>query len=340
MNRFYEFDLQSANTLAVPSSARQLVRATGRDAVVEVLEEVDRQQCPLTVLGGGSNVVLPERIEGLVLQPLIMGRQIRARVAGTALVDVGAGEDWPALVHWSLEQQLYGLENLALIPGTVGAAPVQNIGAYGVELSEFIEAVEVVHRVNGRREVLTRADCEFGYRDSVFKRRLRDQCVIVAVTLRLRTEPRVNLDYPALQQAVGARLVVLPQDIFDAVCQIRRARLPDPREVPNAGSFFKNPVIPVDQSQALQARYPDLVTFPTAVAGQRKLAAAWLIDQAGWKGASRYGVQVHDRQALVLTNPGRRPGSAVLALADDIREDIASRFGILLEREPQLLGWT
>ncbi len=340
MKRFYDFDLQSANTLAVPSIARQWVKVTCSNEIVDVLEEADCRQCPLTILGGGSNVVLPGRIEGLVMRPELMGRTIRARTADTAIVEVGAGEDWHSFVAWSLEHQLYGLENLALIPGTAGAAPVQNIGAYGVELSEFIEAVEVIHRGDGHREVLTQAACEFGYRDSVFKNRLRDQCVIVAVVLKLRTEPLVNLDYPVLRQAIGAKSIILPQDVFEAVCKLRRARLPDPREIPNAGSFFKNPVIPVEQSASLRARYPGLVTFPAAAAGQDKLAAAWLIDQAGWKGASRYGVRVHDKQALVLTNPGRQSGDDVLALARDIREDIAGRFDLLLEQEPQLLGWT
>lgn len=340
MKRNLEFSLQAHNTLAVPSVAEQWVEVASQQALQDVLEQVDRQQCALTVLGGGSNVVLPDRVEGLVVKPRIMGKDIVQRSADAAIVKIGAGEDWPSFVSWSLEQRLYGLENLALIPGTVGAAPVQNIGAYGVELAELVDNVEVIYRRDGRREVLSAAACEFGYRDSVFKTRLRDQCVIVSVSLRLFLEPRINLTYPVLQQKLSGRRVVSPRDVFAAICTIRRERLPDPQVLPNAGSFFKNPYIAHEQCQDLLSRYPGLVVFPAPVAGHSKLAAAWLIEQAGWKGVSRYDIQVHDRQALVLTNPRRRPGSNVIALAEAIREDILERFGVLLEQEPQRLGWS
>ncbi len=335
-------NLQAYNTMAVPCRADHFRRITDRRDLQELVQRAADEHEPVHVLGGGSNVLLPVHIEGLVIQPAILGKQILSQTDSHARIRVGAGENWHRFVEWALQHQFHGLENLALIPGSVGAAPVQNIGAYGVELVQFVENVEVLDRQTGTVETLSRAECAFCYRDSVFKHRLKDRCIITHVVFRLPRVSRPDTSYPALQEALprGGRYSSL--DVFHAVCRIRRERLPDPETVPNCGSFFKNPVVSTEVYQALLRQYPNLVAYQTGAGPEQgwKLAAGWLIDQAGWKGTSRYGITVHERQALVLVNPHRKPALDVLALAGDIQSDIQARFGITLEREPELLGWS
>lgn len=335
-------DLQAHNTMAVPCRADHFRQVTDRRDLQEVVQRATEEQDPLHILGGGSNVLLPVHIEGVVVQPAITGKQILSQTPTHARIRVGAGENWHRFVEWALQHQFHGLENLALIPGTVGAAPVQNIGAYGVELCQFIENVEVLDRQTAVVETLSRADCEFRYRDSVFKHRLKNRCIITHVVFRLSRVSRPDISYPALREVLPQTGKYSAWDVFHAVCRIRRERLPDPDVIPNCGSFFKNPVVSAEIHQALSQQHPDLVAFPTGSAEEQnwKLAAGWLIDQAGWKGTSRYGITVHERQALVLTNPHSKPALDVLALAGDIQSDIQARFGITLEREPELLGWS
>ncbi len=330
-------DLQPLNTLAVPARAEYFCAAASADELLEALAFARARDLPLQVLGGGSNVVLAERLAGLTLQICLPGKIVSDETEAAVTLRVAAGEDWHQLVVWCLQRGYYGLENLALIPGTVGAAPVQNIGAYGIEISRYVVQVEALHRADGARVVLSASECAFAYRDSVFKQRYRDQLVITHLILRLPRHSQVEVSYPALRDALQGEPT--PARIFDTVCRIRRSKLPDPVETPNCGSFFKNPLVPLTQYEALQRAYPTLPSYPTDRPDLRKLAAAWLIDQAGWKGAERNGAGVHSQQALVLTNPGRKSAGAVLELATDIQQSVRAQFGVTLELEPQLLGF-
>lgn len=339
MQLLRDWDLQPLNTLAVPARAEYFCTVQSPGELNEALQWCRDHRQPLNLLGGGSNVVLAQRLAGLTLQIQLLGKQVLEETDTEVVVGISAGENWHQLVVWCLQNGFYGLENLALIPGTVGAAPVQNIGAYGVEISRFIEQVNAVSRADSTVISLSQAQCEFAYRDSVFKQRFRDQLVIIDIVLRLSRQPSVELSYPALRDALIGDPT--PQSIFAAVCELRRSKLPDPTQTPNCGSFFKNPIVPWDLYQKLQRQYPHMPSYPASIdaAPVRKLAAAWLIDQAGWKGKSQYGASVHHQQALVLTNPQRQRAQAVLDLAGEIQRSVAARFDVHLEMEPQLLGF-
>ncbi len=335
-----EVDLQSFNTLAVPATAERLCPVDTVEDLREALVLVRDEHLPLHVLGGGSNVVLRSRLEGLVLHMCIKGREVLALTETHATVKVGAGEHWHHLVEWCLGRGFYGLENLALIPGTVGAAPVQNIGAYGVEIHRFIERVEGLALPGGEPVSLNAEECEFAYRDSVFKHRLRDRFIITAVVLRLPLQFSPEVSYPALREQLTGDITA--RAVFDAVCHVRRSKLPDPQLIPNCGSFFKNPIVPWSLFQTLQSGYPSMPSYDvpqkSGAAPMRKLAAAWLIDQAGWRGRVFQQIKVHEHQALVLTNPARVEATAVLAAAEAIRHDVMGRFGVAMEMEPQVFG--
>lgn len=290
---------------------------------------------PRLVLGGGSNVVLTRDFEGVAMLIRMRGRRIVGETEDAYLVEAAAGENWHEFVAWTLEQGLGGLENLALIPGTVGAAPIQNIGAYGLEMAERFERLRAFDLLEGRAVEMEAEACAFGYRDSVFKRAGRDRFVILSVTFRLPKRWQARASYADLARELDARGIATPTpgQIFDAVVAIRRAKLPDPVTLGNAGSFFKNPVIDAGEFDALRSREPEIV-FYAQRDGRVKLAAGWMIDRCGWKGRTHGGAGVHDRQALVLVNRGGATGAQVLALAHAIRTDVGQRFGVELEVEP------
>lgn len=335
----FDYSLQRLNTLALPSVAEYYCEVGSLGELEEARRFALERRLPMTILGDGSNVVLGERIHGLVVRPVNVGIDAQTLAGDRVRVTVGAGQNWHQLVCHALDQGWFGLENLALIPGSAGAAPVQNIGAYGVELERFLRGVHAVELGSGERVWFSAVDCELGYRDSVFKGRYRDRFVIHAIDLELSTVPAPVLDYPALRQVVEASAVhdAGPLEVFEAVCRIRREKLPDPAAIPNAGSFFKNPVIEAEDARLLARRYPDMVGFPLAD-GQVKLAAAWLIDRAGWKGRRFGEVGVHDRQALVLCNRGRGTAAELLELARRIARSVSEQFGIELEMEPRCYG--
>lgn len=331
-----EVDLSSFNTLAVPARARYYAEVAEREALPELLAFARRESLPVLVLGGGSNIVLSGDYPGLVLHLRLSGRELLGQDEAHYWLRVGAGENWHALVGYCLERGYWGLENLSLIPGSVGAAPIQNIGAYGVELKDLFVELEAMDRQSGAVHTFDREACAFGYRDSFFKREGRDRYVILSVTLRLWRRPHLTLTYPSLREALADTPAdaLTPQQVSDAVCAIRRSKLPDPGQLPNVGSFFKNPVVSREQFEQLEADHPGLVAYPDG-AGRVKLAAGWLIERAGWKGVQRGPVAVHEHQALVLTNPGRAPGRELLALAEAIRESVAQQYGVELEPEPR-----
>ena len=327
------------NTLALESCARRLVRADNHDTVLAALAYAQENNLPLMPLGSGSNIVLSDDVEYVVLQMATRGFEIIEDDGKTIVVRVAAGENWHELVNSTVTRGFYGLENLALIPGTVGAAPIQNIGAYGVELAPLVEQVHCLEIPSGRAAHFDREHCEFAYRDSVFKQALRDQFLITAVDLRLHRDANVHIDYPALAGELRQLNVAdaTPQDVMDAVIRIRRRRLPDPADIPNAGSFFKNPVVTARQANELSQRFASLPQYPQSD-GRIKLPAAWLIEHCGWKGYRRNGLGVHPEHALVLVNYGCNQGKALLNLAGEIADTVMRAFDIVLEIEPRVYG--
>ena len=327
--------LRPYNTFGLPALAHTLVRVGSEADLRAVVDHPQLGRAPKFILGGGSNIVLTRDVQALVLKVEIAGKRLVEERADAFVVEAGAGERWHDIVAWTLEQGWPGLENLALIPGTVGAAPVQNIGAYGVELQERFESLTAVDLMTGRAVTLTREMCRFGYRDSVFKRELAGKSVITRVRLRLPRPWQPVLGYLELERRRAESGIAHPgpRQVFDWVCAIRQAKLPDPAQVGNAGSFFKNPVVSDVQCRDIIGRDPEIVHYPLPD-GSIKLAAGWMIDACGWKGKSVGRAGVYDKQALVLVNRGGAIGAEVVTLARAIQESVYGRFGIRLEHEP------
>lgn len=361
------------NTMAVPCVAEYFYEATTEAQLVCAVKTAQRHNLPICVLSGGSNVLCPDFIGGLVLMPRIPGVHILPKTeavshcANEITLTVNAGENWHELVVWCLAQGFFGLENLALIPGYVGAAPIQNIGAYGVELANFLVSVRWFDCDTQCFNTYSLEQCKLGYRDSIFKTELKNRAIITAVTLRLSTlaQPVIHYkplaDYFLAQQNAPQQNAsknnathnhasqsksdgVTPQQVFEVVCQQRQAKLPNPKDTPNCGSFFKNPILSAQAFEQLKALaktqwQSDVPNYPQSD-GTVKIPAAWLIDKAGLKGQVVGELTVHALQALVLTNPQKRPLAAVLKASDEITQQVMQCFNIQLEREPQLLGTT
>lgn len=327
--------LKPYNTFALPALAHTLVRITGDADVRAVLDHPRLGSAPKFVLGGGSNIVLTRDLTPVVLKVEVRGRRVVEERPDAWIVEAGAGESWHDLVAWTLDQGMPGLENLALIPGTVGAAPVQNIGAYGLELKDRFESLDAVDLVTGRSVTLDAAMCRFGYRDSIFKQALAGKSLITRVRLRLPRPWQPVLGYLDLERRMADTGITAPdaRQVFDWVCEIRRAKLPDPAVIGNAGSFFKNPVVTPEQCRDIIGRDPAIVHYPMPD-GSYKLAAGWLIDACGWKGKTVGRAGVYEKQALVLVNLGGARGAEVVTLARAIQESVYGRFGIRLEPEP------
>jgi len=329
------------NTLGLTCAADQAVYIDDLAQLPDLSDLWTQSRKPPFVLGGGSNVVLPPRMDRLLVLPRVRGIQLLDATPDAWIVQVMAGESWHGLVEYTLAHGWAGLENLALIPGSVGAAPVQNIGAYGVELRARLHSVLAWHLHDGRMHTLSNQDCQFAYRDSRFKR--EHAWLIVAVRLRLPRPWQPVLNYPDLQHRLcipsephgNTRPHITAQDVFDAVCAIRRAKLPDPAALGNAGSYFKNPIVDAAHAARLKQDFPALPVYPQRD-GRVKLAGGWLIEQAGWKGRRLGPVGMHARQALVLVNHGQARFEDVMALEDAVRDAVRARFGVYLEREPVL----
>ena len=321
------------NSLKLDAFAKWGSVATTTDEVRAAQQTAQALDVACIAVGQGTNIIPQSLVNAYVCQIGLTGIEILEETKHEVRLRVAAGESWHELVTWTLSQGYFGLENLALIPGCVGAAPVQNIGAYGVEVEEYVEAVHSF--LGGEPVTLSNEECGFRYRESVFK---GAAYLITAIDLRLSKVPRIRTEYAGIQDELS-RLGVdepTPKDVYNAVISIRANKLPDPQRVPNAGSFFKNPVVSIEQAQALQDRYPDLNQFPAD--GGVKLSAAQLIDWAGWKRAQAGHIRCWDKQPLVLVNNGASAASEVLAFAERIREDIFERFQVELEREPTVLG--
>ncbi len=324
--------LRPYNTFGVEAFAERLAMLHTPD---DARRALDQYGPPARILGGGSNVLITRPLEGFTWLNRIGGLQRLEADDASAVVGAGGGMVWHELVLWAVRHGLGGIENLALIPGTVGAAPIQNIGAYGVELKDVFERLEALHLPTGEVHVFEKRDCQFGYRDSIFKRQARGQYLILRVWLRLRKKGhQPDTSYRALADWLAQRGIGQPTiaQVAEAVIAIRSSKLPDPSVLGNAGSFFKNPILLEAQVHALQEQYPTLPSWP-AGEGMRKVPAGWLIERCGWKGRREGVVGCHERQALVIVNHGGATGAQILAFAKKIQESVAERFGIALEPE-------
>jgi UDP-N-acetylmuramate dehydrogenase len=331
----YDFSLQRLNTFGIDAKAKAYLHVSSIDMLSQVRNDGLLARLPRLVLGGGSNLLLTGDFAGLVLHLCTEGVGVVREDDASIYVKAAAGENWHRFVLWTLQQGLGGLENLSLIPGNVGAAPIQNIGAYGVELKDCFHSLTAFDFETGNTFVLDRTACRFGYRDSVFKHEWRDRAVILDVTFALPKKWQPNVQYADVSQELELRGIKAPTagQISEAVIAIRTRKLPDPTVIGNAGSFFKNPVVSAEQRSALLECHSQLVSYAQAD-GSFKLAAGWLIDQSGWKGKSLGAAGVYEKQALVLVNRGGASGREIAALAAAIQADVMSRFGVRIEPEP------
>jgi UDP-N-acetylmuramate dehydrogenase len=324
------------NTFGFDVSAQYLVHLTEVVDVPELIQKAQKDNIPWQIFGGGSNLVLAKDLVGYTGLMEIKGRQLLRETATHFYIEAMAGESWHELVLWSLENNYGGLENLALIPGTVGAAPIQNIGAYGLELAQVFDSLCAFDTLSNKFIKLSKEQCEFSYRNSVFKQQ-PGRYIVVSVCFELAKEWQANLSYAELKKAFQDQEKVLAKDVFEKVCEIRQAKLPDPQLTGNAGSFFHNPVVSHQKQLELKKQFPLLVSYPTVVGnheGDWKLAAGWLIDQCGFKGQRQGNVGVYEKQALVLVNHGGGTGVELLKLADNIKQKVKETFGVSLTVEP------
>ena len=325
--------LKPFTTFGIDKKAKFFTTVETLDELKAALLAAKEKQLPVFILGGGSNILLTRDIEGLVIKLEIKGINLVKEEGDQLWVEVGAGEMWHELVLHSIAEDWAGLENLSLIPGTVGASPMQNIGAYGVEIKDVFDSLQAMHRETLEMQSFDAEACRFGYRESVFKQTFKDQYVITSVTFRLSKTPNFHLEYGAIREVLAANDIDQPsiRAISDAVIQIRQSKLPDPKEIGNAGSFFKNPTIPNAQFDALKASYPSIPGYPSAEGV--KVAAGWLIEQTGWKGKRIGEVGVHAKQALVLVNYGGGTGEEIKKLSEQIQASVYDKFGVQLQAE-------
>jgi UDP-N-acetylmuramate dehydrogenase len=291
---------------------------------------------PVFILGGGSNILFTRDFRGTIIHPEISGIKIVTQKPDYVIVSSGAGVNWDYLVEWTVNKGFGGLENLSLIPGTVGSTPIQNIGAYGVEVKDVIEKTRAISLADGTVREFTKEECRFGYRNSIFKQELKGKYLVTHVLFRLTTNPLLNTIYGSLREETEKLGIVSLNSVRQAVITIRRSKLPDPEVIGNAGSFFKNPVIDSDAARILRNRYRQMPGYEEP-AGNIKLAAGWLIDQCGWKGKRIGDAGVYDKQALVLLNYGKATGMEILRLSEVMKRSVIDKFGIELEREVEVL---
>ena len=326
--------LEDKNTFGLPAIADLAYEITSPDQLPELIASILSEGSAWRVLGGGSNVVLPNHLAGTTLLMSICGKEIVKNDEQYALIEVGAGENWHDFVAWTLEQNLPGLENLALIPGTVGAAPIQNIGAYGADVAQYIDCIETFDSKEQAFVTLSKENCCFAYRDSYFKQN-PERYIVTKVVFKIPKKWVPRLTYADLAKQFSGNPSVSALEIFHAVCNIRNSKLPDPKVIGNAGSFFQNPIVDTTQYENLLVQHPNLVSYPDA-AGTRKLAAGWLIDQCGLKGYRQGPAGVYENQALVLVNHGGANASDILELANTIQGKVKERFGVELQIEPNI----
>lgn len=335
IREFHKISLLARNSFGVEQRAARLVEF---ETAADLRSIFDSGAPELwNVLAGGNNIVFTQDFEGLLLSPVSQGIVILGEDGDAVHVRVDAGVEWDDLVEWAVQRELWGIENLSLIPGKAGAAPIQNIGAYGCEVKDVIERVRMFCIETGTELSLDAAFCGFGYRESIFKHELRGRVIVTAIDICLSRTPSPRLGYGDVEREVESRGGVTLRNIREAICTIRRSKLPEPATMGNAGSFFKNPVVAAAEAERLKAQYPDMPLYPTAAPGMAKLAAGWLIDKAGMKGFRKGRVGVHERQALVLVNLGGATGREVIDLARIIQQRVFDMFGIRIDTEVNIL---
>lgn len=326
--------LQPYNTFGIDVKAQRFATFSSVDQLKAILSDLKE---PLLVLGGGSNILCTKDVQGLVLKNEIGGIEVVREDEEFIYVKAGAGVNWHQFVLYCIENSFAGAENLSLIPGSVGASPMQNVGAYGVEIKDIFEELEAVQITSGESHTFSLSDCRFGYRESIFKNTHKGQYIIVSVTYRLRKRPVFNTSYGAIQQELD-RMGITElgiQAISQAVINIRTSKLPDWREVGNAGSFFKNPQVSISTCEALKKEYPSIISYPQG--DGMKLAAGWLIEQCGWKGFREGDAGCYPKQALVLVNYGKASGKEIFELSQRIIDSVKEKFGVELEREVNII---
>ena len=334
IREFHQISLRTRNSFGVDQQAARLVEfETPEDLRTLFAAGIPEKW---TVLAGGNNILFTRDYDGVLLTPVARGITLLSDDGDEVRVRADAGVEWDDLVEWAVGRGLWGIENLSLIPGKAGAAPVQNIGAYGCEAKDAIRRIEMYCVETGAMLTLDAAHCGFGYRESVFKHDLKGRAIITAVEIALTHTPRPRLGYGDVEREVESRGGATLRNIREAICAIRRAKLPDPAVLGNAGSFFKNPVVGAAAAERLLAEYPDMPHYP-APEGRVKLAAGWLIDRAGMKGSRKGAVGVHERQALVLVNHGGATGGEVIAFAHEVQERVREKFGIEIDTEVNIL---
>jgi len=332
------FSLKNYNTFGIDARARYFIEADNDSEISKFIEEGFWRDKPLLILNGGSNILFTKDFDGVALKIATRGIELIGEDDESVLVRAKAGENWHNFVCWCIDRNYGGLENLSLIPGNVGAAPIQNIGAYGVEQKDVFDSLEALELESGKIRLFSRNDCKFGYRTSVFKEEFKNQYIILAATYRLSKKHVFNISYGDIRRELGdedAKGITIKK-ISDAICRIRTAKLPDPEKIGNAGSFFKNPAVSNEKYIELTAKYPGLPGYPTE-AGDYKIAAGWMIDYLGWKGFRHGDAGVCATQALVLVNYGNAEGSEILKLSQEIRESVKLEFGIDLEPEVNII---
>lgn len=337
MEVYHGKSLKELNTFGVSAKAKYFVEVNSVEDFTELTQTSEFQNEEKLILGGGSNILFTKDFDGLIIKNNLLGKSVICETDDTVTVEIASGENWHEAVLWATENGWSGIENLALIPGSVGATPVQNIGAYGVEIKETLQSVQVVDMQTGEPTEFSAEACKFGYRDSIFKNEAKGKYFITGVTLQLQRQHTLRTEYGAISAQLDEMNIENPgvQDVQDAVIAIRQSKLPDPKQIGNAGSFFKNPVVPHDQFQKLQDEYPDMPNYPQD--NGVKIPAGWLIEQCGWKGKRVGNVGVHDKQALVLVNYGSGTGQEIKQLAEAIQFSIHEKFGIALVPEVTMI---
>lgn len=332
--------LKPYNTFGIDAKARYFARFTNIDELKQLTSEAPsiNHQLPTMILGGGSNILFTQDYNGLVIKNELKGIEVTGEDADHYYVTAAAGENWHRFVLYCLDHNYAGVENLSLIPGNVGASPMQNIGAYGVEIKDVFHQLEAYSPEDKKTVTFDLKNCEFGYRESVFKHKYRNRFIITSVTFRLNKVPVFKTSYGAIQQELERMNIseLSIQSISQAVINIRRSKLPDPAEIGNAGSFFKNPTIPLQQFERLKNEFENIVGYP-ASADTIKVAAGWLIEQCGWKGYRKGDAGCHAKQALVLVNFGNAKGKDIYDLSTEIMYSVKEKFGIALEREVNII---
>ncbi len=326
--------LKSLTTFGINVDAKYFAEVASLEDISTALEFANKQEIPVLVLGGGSNVLFTKSFEGLIVKVNFLGIEKIDEDKSHVYVKAFAGENWDHFVEHCVDNSYGGLENLSLIPGNVGASPIQNIGAYGVEIKDYFQELAFYSSEQNFIQIFNGTDCRFGYRNSIFKQELKGKGIILSVTYRLDKNHKFNTDYVALKEELSKIRTenISIKLIRDTVIKIRRSKLPDPAEIGNAGSFFKNPTVNHADHTLLKEQYPKMVSFPQPD-GSFKLAAGWLVEQCGWKGRRAGDAGVHEKQALVLVNYGDASGSEILKLADQIQASVWEKFGVSLEKE-------